>query len=160
MTLRETREKYQITQLEAAASLAVPLRTYRRFEVDNDYGDNYKRFKMIEALVRMYEITEDKGILTLNQIKYLTTELFETKYKGQIEFCFLFGSYAKGLAKDESDVDLYVCSSLTGFAFTGLMEDLRHVLSKRVDVLRPSELKDNINLINEILKTGIRIYSK
>ena len=84
--------------------------------------------------------------------------MFNTEYKGQIDFCYLFGSYAKGLANEKSDVDLYVSSSLTGVRFVGLIERLRQTLHKKIDLIRSSELSNNIELVNEIMKGGIKIY--
>ena len=158
MNLRETRISYHLSQIDASIILGVPIRTYRRYENDNSYGDAFKRKMFIESLKKQCEITEEKGVLTIEQIKQIVTDLFETKYKGKIDFCYLFGSYAKGTAKDKSDVDLYLFSSLTGLDFVGCIEDLRQTLHKKVDLIRSSELKNNIDLMNEILKGGIKIY--
>ena len=84
--------------------------------------------------------------------------MFDDEYSGQIEFCFLFGSYAKGYAKENSDVDLCVSTSLTGLKFVGLSESIRNVLHKKIDLVRFSNLTNNIELINEIMKDGIKIY--
>ena len=77
-----------------------------------------------------------------------------------VDFCYLFGSYAKGYAKEDSDVDLCVSTSLTGFGFIGLHNRLSEVLHKKVDLIRVDTLKDNIELLNEIMKDGIRIYGQ
>ena len=60
--------------------------------------------------------------------------------------------------KETNDIDLYVASSLTGLKFVGLIERLRQTLHKKVDLIRSSELENNIDLINEIMKEGIKIY--
>ena len=70
----------------------------------------------------------------------------------------MFGSYSKGYAKDNSDIDLCISTSLTGVAFVGLIEELREALNKRIDLLRTNDLKDNIELVEEIMKSGIKIY--
>ena len=105
-----------------------------------------------------YEITEDKGILSIETIKNELTSLFDNEYKGKIEFCYLFGSYAKGYAKGNSDVDLCVSTSLTGLRFAGLSEAIRTVLHKRIDLIRFSNLENNLELVSEIMKDGIKIY--
>ena len=158
MTLKETRNEYGLSQLEASKISNIPIRTYRRYENDESYGNSLKRKMIIELLDDSCAITENKGILTIETIKEKLTTLFENTYKGEIDFCYLFGSYAKGLAKEDSDVDLYVSSSLTGFRLAGLMERIREMLHKRVDVIRSSELNNNIDLVNEIMKGGIKIY--
>lgn len=48
----------------------------------------------------------------------------------------LFGSYAKGKAGQNSDVDVLVDSGLTGLRFVGMIEDIRQAVGDReVDVL-------------------------
>jgi len=158
MTLLEIRTEYGLSQIEAAKIVNVPVRTFRRYETDDSYGSDIKRSAFISAIEKHCEITEEKGLLTIDQIKNKLTALFDGEYKGQIELCYLFGSYAKGNAKENSDVDLYVSSSLTGIRFVGLIEKIRQTLHKKVDLLRSSELENNIDLVNEILKGGIKIY--
>ena len=158
MKLKELRNEYNLSQLEAANILGVPERTYRRYETDDNYGSLIKRNMFINMLNEHCEITEEKGLLSVQLIKEKVSALFDNEYDGQIEFCYLFGSYAKGLANEKSDVDLYVSSSLTGLRFVGLIERLRQTLHKKVDLIRSSELNNNIDLVNEILKDGIKIY--
>ena len=79
-------------------------------------------------------------------------------YKNDITFCYIFGSYAKGYATERSDVDICVNTTLKGLDFVGLVEELHQILKKEVDVIRFSGLKDNMELINEIMKDGIKIY--
>lgn len=158
MNLLETRNKYHLSQVLAAKSLNIPVRTYIRYECDNNYGSSLKRESMIKLLIDKYEITEDKGLLSIEEIKNSLSSLFENEYKNQIDFCYLFGSYAKGYAKENSDVDLCVATSLTGLAFAGLSESIRNVLNKRIDLIRFSNLKNNLDLIKEIMKDGIKIY--
>ena len=158
MTLLETRKQYGVSQLDVAAALGIPVRTYVRYEQDDNYGSALKRNMMIKTINDKYEITEDKGLLTLDQIKKGLIEVFENKYKGEIEFCYLFGSYAKGYAKGNSDIDLCVSSSLTGLKFVGLSEAIRNVLHKKIHIIRFDILNNNFELISEIMKDGIKIY--
>ena len=158
MTLLETRQTYNLSQMEASTSLGIPLRTYVRYEKDNEYGNTLKRKAMVEALNEKFEVTETKGLLTLEEIKNKVQKLFDEKYSGQINFCFLFGSYAKGYATEKSDIDICVSTSLTGFKFIGISEAVRGVLHKHVDLVQFENLDGNLELINEILKDGIKIY--
>ena len=158
MTLLETRKQYGVSQLDVAAALGIPVRTYVRYEQDDNYGSALKRSMMIKTINDKYEITEDKGLLTLEQIKKGLVEVFENKYKGEIEFCYLFGSYAKGYAKGNSDIDLCVSTSLTGLKFVGLNEAIRNVLHKKIHLIRFDTLNNNFELISEIMKDGIKIY--
>ena len=158
MKLKEIRTKYKLSQLEAANLVGVPVRTFRRYENDDAYGSKLKRQMFINIINDHCEITETKGLLTIEQIKDSLKEMFKNKYEGKIEFCYLFGSYAKGYAKEDSDVDLCVSTSLTGLDFVGLSEDIRNVLHKKIDLIRFSNLKDNLELINEIMKDGVKLY--
>lgn len=99
MNLLEARTQYGLSQIEAASALNIPIRTYIRYEKDDSYGNMMKRSMMVKMLIEKYEIAETKGLLTIDQIKKSLVEVFEKEYKGQIEFCYLFGSYAKGYAK-------------------------------------------------------------
>ena len=75
-----------------------------------------------------------------------------------VQYCWLFGSYAKGKATDASDVDLLISSGTTGLRFYELAEKLRERLHKKIDLLDLKQLTGNEELLNEVLKDGIRIY--
>ena len=158
MTLKELRKSYNITQVEASNFLNIPLRTYKRYEQMDD-DSNLKYQKMKELLIEKYEVTETKGILTIEAITKVVQNTLE-EYKEKINFCFLFGSYAKGYAKENSDIDLIIDSEITGLDFFGLVEDLRETLHKKIDLLKFDQLTDNQQLLKEIMKDGIRIYKR
>ena len=42
--------------------------------------------------------------------------------------------------------------------FYEMVEELREGLKKKVDALNLDQLRDNLELLNEILKDGIKIY--
>ena len=158
VTLLETRNKYDISQMEAPKIAKIPLRTYRRYETDNQYGDEIKRETIITRINNHFLIDEENGLLTTDEIKTKLTDLFDNEYSGMINYCYLFGSYSKGTAKENSDVDLYVSTSLTGLKFVGLIERVRETLNKKIDLIRDSEIENNFDLTYEIFKTGIKIY--
>ena len=76
----------------------------------------------------------------------------------KVDSVILFGSYAKGVPKENSDVDLLISSTVQGLKFYELAEKLREGMQKKVDLLDMSQLVNNKNLLNEILKDGIKIY--
>ena len=158
MTLLELRKQYGLSQAQASQAVGVPLRTYIRYETNENYGNALKRDAMAEKLSKRFEITETHGKLTVEEIKRTASRIFAEEYEGKIEFCYLFGSYAKGYATGKSDVDLCVSTSLTGFQFFGLVEKLRNELHKKVDLIRWGNLEKNFDLVNEIIKDGIKIY--
>ena len=158
MSLLETRKQYNVSQTDVASALGVPIRTYIRYEQDDNYGSSIKREMMIDKINKLFEVNESKGVLTVDFIKDSLHTLFDEQYKDVIEFCYLFGSYAKGYAKENSDVDLCVSTTLTGLNFVGLIEDIKNTLHKKIDLIRFNTLNNNIELINEIMKDGIKIY--
>ncbi len=155
MTLRQLRKNKGITQQKAADFLCIPLRTYLNYENDIKKIDTIKYKYMMEKLHSYGYIDEENGVVTLSEIKQICREVF-SKYP--IEYCYLFGSYAKGKATPKSDIDLLVSTNLTGLKFYGLVEELRERLKKKVDVLDKKQLENNHQLTNEILKDGIKIY--
>jgi predicted nucleotidyltransferase len=155
MTLREIRKSKGITQMEASVFLGVPLRTYSNYENDVNKQNSIKYRYMLETLNSYGYIDEEKGILSLDDIKTVCNKIL-SEYP--VEYCYLFGSYAKGTPSEKSDVDLLVYTELSGLKFFGLVEELREGLKKKVDVLDQKQIVNNFELVNEILKDGIKIY--
>ncbi|WP_295093708.1 nucleotidyltransferase domain-containing protein [Ruminococcus sp.] len=96
-----------------------------------------------------------KQTYTIEQISSILKPIF-SEYK--IRKAILFGSYAKGNAKDRSDIDLLVDSGLKGIAFFGLLEDVVDALGKDVDLLDITQVIPNSEVDSEIAKTGVIIY--
>lgn len=155
MTLKELRKKKKLTQAACAKYLGIPLRTYQNYETDASKAGSIKYNFMLQKLEEYGFMDETHGILTVEQIKNICSSVFE---KYSIEYCYLFGSYAKGKATEGSDVDLLISTSISGMRFYDLVETIREALQKKVDILNREQLNDNLELINEILKDGIKIY--
>lgn len=155
MTLKELRLQKGLTQAKCAEYLGVPLRTYQNYEKNEEWGSSIKAAFMFARLERYGFVDEEHGILTVEQI----TETCERVFEGLgIEYCYLFGSYAKGTPTEKSDVDLLVATDLSGMIFYALIENLREELKKKVDLITTEQLNKNPELLNEILKYGIKIY--
>ena len=153
--LKSIRLDKELTQQQAAGIVGISLRSYKSYENDLDKMGNLKYNYIYEKLSRINPIDEEHGIVDLEYISRKCSEIFD-KYK--INFCYLFGSYAKGKAKDDSDVDLLISTEIKGLKFFGLVEELRNSLQKKVDVIEVAGLKNNVELLEEILKDGIKIY--
>lgn len=153
--LKEIRKEKKLTQQEAATLLGISLRSYKAYENDENKKETIKYDYIVTKLSGVNPIDEEHGILELDDIVKKCATIFD---KYDIEFCYLFGSYAKKKAKPTSDVDLLVASNVSGLKFYGLVEEIRTALSKKVDVLDLNQLRDNLELTSEILKNGIRIY--
>ena len=155
MTLRELRKNKGITQQQAADFVGIPLRTYSNYETDASKQTSIKYKYMMEKLFTYGYIDEENGILTIDEIKKTCISVLSAY---PVEYCYLFGSYAKGKATPTSDVDLLVYTTVSGLKFYGLVEELREKLKKKVDVLDQKQIAENFDLTNEILKDGIKIY--
>jgi len=75
-----------------------------------------------------------------------------------IRKAILFGSYSKGIAGENSDIDLLVDSRLKGLSFVGLIEDIRKAVGKEVDVLDISHIEKNSRIEKEVENSGVTIY--
>ncbi|MBQ8177616.1 MAG: nucleotidyltransferase domain-containing protein [Clostridia bacterium] len=153
--LKNVRQSANMTQEQFSKYLGIPLRTYKRYELNESLIPAIKREYILSKIKSFYCVDEDNGVLSQKQIKAICNKVFK---KYPIDYCYLFGSYAKGKATDGSDVDLLVSTKLKGLKFFGLVEDLRLALNKRVDVLNVEQLKGNYELVTEILSEGIKIY--
>lgn len=154
ITLKQAREKLNMTQIEAANHFEISRRSYQEYENNNAYRDSIK-YKFMLADFRNQIENESNRILSVEEIQSGCENVF-SRY--DVEYCYLFGSYAKAKAKEDSDIDLLISTSITGLKFFSLVEELRQNLKKKVDVLNVNQLENNLELLNEILKDGIKIY--
>ncbi len=151
---KKIRESLNLTQIEAANMLNISRRTYQKYEALEDDSDaklSYYSYKLKELNL----IDEDHGILKIEDIK---KEVSHVLSKYNVNFCYLFGSYAKNMAKPSSDIDLLIDTEVTGLDYFGLIEELRQSLHKKIDLLKINQLDNNQDLLREIMKDGIKIY--
>ena len=153
--LRELRIEKKMTQQAVADLVGISLRSYISYESDDKKRDTIKYKYIMEQLSKINYVDEEHGILTVEDIIKKCSKVFE---RYDVQFCYLFGSYAKNKATPVSDVDLLISADVKGLKFYGMVEELRVALKKRVEVLDINQLKDNLNLTEEILKDGIKIY--
>lgn len=155
MTLKELRKQKKLTQADCANYLEIPLRTYQSYEANPGKNTSMKYIFMMQKLEQYGYVDEEHGVLSIDEIKNLCIDVFS---EFDVEYCYLFGSYAKGKATEKSDVDLLVSTDVSGMCFYDLVEALRERLKKKVDVLKLEQVNDNNALLNDILKDGIKIY--
>ena len=151
MKLKELRKQLGLTQPEAANLLNIPFRTYCRYEDQPQYEGTFKYNQMMSVLNEK----ATSMILKLDTIKEVVSNIC-SKYK--VNTCYLFGSYAKEKARSDSDIDLMIVSELEGIEYYQLLGDLENRLKKKIDLIRLETAIQNIKLINEILKEGVKIY--
>ena len=154
MELKELRKHKELNQKEAARIANVSLRTYIYYEKDrNKIGTNTYKY-IFDSLNKYHYIDEETGILDIGRIIKIVVPILN---KHNITYCYLFGSYAKGNPRENSDIDLLVDTDITGLDFFGLIEELRIALNKKVDLLRLKDIKPDNPISLDILKYGKRI---
>ena len=89
-----------------------------------------------------------EGVEHMKQIQHIYTieELYRiispilNKYK--IKKAYVFGSYARGEATSESDVDLYIplLPYKMGIKYFGMYEDIQNATQKKIDVITDNTL--------------------
>ena len=85
-----------------------------------------------------------------------------------IEKVTLFGSYARGEATEESDIDLMISYKkiLGAFALSGIFSDFKEALSKSVDIISEKAVTSYYatdlgkKLYSNIKNEGILIYDR
>ena len=153
--LKVLRKKAGITQEEAAKMFGISRKTYIKYENDHDNTNKLLYDLYCDRLKIMSVVDEDHGVLKIDDIKDTVKRVLD---KYDIRSCILFGSYAKGKAKGDSDIDMVIDCDISGLDFFGLIEEIREVLHKKVDLLDVRQLINNKELISEIMKDGIRVY--
>jgi predicted nucleotidyltransferase len=97
----------------------------------------------------------ENTVYKINEIKALLAPVFT---ENGVKSAVLFGSYAKGGARPNSDIDLLVDSGLRGLDFVGLIEYIREALNKEVDVIDVQHVKRGSPVDDEIRRSGVKIY--
>ena len=153
MELKELRLRCGLTQPQAAQLVGVPFRTYCRYETKEGRGGSFKYDHMVKILEDQFK----QRVLSTDEISKSISPVFDLF---PVHACYLFGSYAKGKATEESDVDLLLVSPIEGIEYYDLLGKLEEKLGKKVDLIRLEVAVQNIGLMNEILKDGIKIYGQ
>lgn len=153
--LKTQRLKSGMTQREAADRIGISLRSYISYENEEAKAGTPKYRFLLKEMSEFTRVDEEHGMLTVDEIKEACGEILKDY---PVQYCYLFGSYAKGKASATSDVDLLISAETTGLRFFELIERLREKLHKKIDLLDMNQLLDNGELLNEVLKDGVKIY--
>ncbi len=148
--LKQKRKELGLTQIQAANACGVSRRTYQTYE-ESDLDSP----KIRELIQKMNNI----NVCSIQQIKDACKEVFSTFYP-EVECAYLFGSYVRGEATSNSDIDLLVVCPAMGMRFFGIAVCIEEKLHKEVDLHTHRQLTGNDVFASEILKEGIRIYKK
>ena len=102
------------------------------------------------------ELTKENNTLMLDEIKVLVSSLVK-KYNA--EYAIHFGSYARGEATRESDIDIIIVGG-TNFSALDVLafgEELRELTNKKVDAFELREVEQNTEFYQNILREGVKI---
>ena len=74
----------------------------------------------------------------------------------------LFGSYAKGTALPDSDIDFYLDSNrqITGFAYFELKGKLEEAFQREIDLIPDVDVIPGSLVDYEIRRTGVSVYAR
>jgi predicted nucleotidyltransferase len=98
-------------------------------------------------------------VLTVDDIAKRLTPIFQNN---GVTRAVLFGSYAKGEATEDSDIDMVVelDPEVRALKYFGILEDLVEVLGKKVDMIPYRSIIPNERVDLEISRTGKVIYER
>ena len=96
-------------------------------------------------------------IYTFQQLRGLLSPLFR---RYGIRRAVLFGSYAKGQASEQSDIDLLVDSGLSGLRFVGFLDDVQNAVGKEVGLFDIRHIEKGSPIDREIRATGVTMYEQ
>lgn len=98
-------------------------------------------------------------IYQIDEIKEMLLPIFEA---APIYRAILFGSYAKGKATEESDIDIVVdcMGGIINVSYFSLLADITTLLKKRVDLFEISEFSWHAATLSTLEREGIVLYEK
>lgn len=161
-SLKAVRENLGLTQLEISNLIGIPVNTIRNWEQETRTPSEWTLNLLIDRVLResneQYTVVDEStGILSFLTIKKGVAKVAE---KYDIKRIYLFGSYVKGQATANSDIDLYMESDLYGLEYFEFIEQLRGNLKKKVEVLSNKTIQEHSKIDEEIKKTGVLIYER
>lgn len=100
-----------------------------------------------------------KKIYTIDEIKKILADLLKNM---PVYSVVLFGSYAKNIANQDSDLDLVIDTKekLMGFKLFSLITKIEEAFQKNIDAFEKVEIEENSKIYDEIKKTGVVVYEK
>lgn len=139
---KDALNKSGMTMYSLAKQTDVPYTTINRLMNERLSINNCNAgavFKIASALgVQMETIMNDERVYSLEEIAELIAPVAR---KYNIPKVYIFGSYARGEADADSDVDLMIeVGSLHGLEVIGALEDFKNVLKKPVDMITTRSL--------------------
>ena len=126
---------------------------------NNVYYRQYYCLEDNEILFNLSYLTKIGKIKSPSKIRKCCKDVLDAY---QVEYCYLFGSYAKGTEKEDSDIDIAIISS----DFKDVIEDGANLIGYtwKIDTRiepHPITTEDYENIANpfvkEVIDTGIKV---
>jgi len=107
----------------------------------------------------MGNFEKNNKIYTVDEIRQKLVPVFSN---APVYKAILFGSYAKGQADGQSDIDIVIDSKreLLGLRFFGVRGAAEDIIQKEIDMIEISQIKKDSPFFNDIYNEGIVIYER
>lgn len=98
-------------------------------------------------------------VYTIDEIKKILSDLLKNM---PVYSVILFGSYAKNIANQDSDIDFVIDTkeTLMGFKLFSLITKIEEAFQKNIDAFEKGEIIENSKIDDEIRRTGVVVYEK
>jgi predicted nucleotidyltransferase len=161
-SIKTIRQNIGLTQEQVAELTGVPVKTLRNWEQQIRKPSEWTLDLVVDRLLRIkleeqLQIDDDTGVLSFLTIK---EEVSAVAKKYDISKIYLFGSYVKGEATENSDIDLYMESDLFGLSYFEFAEVLREKTHKKIGLLSNKTVQEMSAIDKEIKTTGVLIYER
>ncbi len=161
-SIKTVRDNMGLTQEQVSILTGVPVKTLRNWEQEIRTPSEWTLDLIVDRLLRIkieeqLKIDDESGVLSYLTIKEKVSEVAKNY---DIDKIYLFGSYVKGQATEQSDIDIYMESNLFGLEYFGFAEELREKLHKRIGLLSNKTVKQMSMISQEIESTGMLIYER
>ncbi|SPF53190.1 putative nucleotidyltransferase [Candidatus Desulfosporosinus infrequens] len=122
-----------------------------------DEGQKYELLDLVDGLIKSKGLPPVQDVLSLEDIKNIIIPICADY---PIRKIGVFGSYARGQADEESDIDLVIefDGDIGLFSFSGLKVRLENALKRTIDLVEPETMVENIRI--NMGKEVIVIYEK
>lgn len=153
--LRQKRKELGLTQIQAANACGVSRRTYQTYEETSNINATYN--ELMKKLDEIGVLDGSNYIPNIKFIKHVCKQVLQEEYP-EVQCAYLFGSYARGEATGNSDIDILVVCPPMGMKFYGIVNKLEEHLHKQIDLQTHRQLVENEKFLEQVLKDGIKIY--